>query len=152
MNQRLLSMLLAGAMSLSVGMAAPAFAQPDGARAHAAGKYSGPHGPSMEKMFEKLNLSSEQREKIKTIRQQGQERTKAQREQLMTKRKELHELVRSASSTRDQAIAKQREVNTLQNQLSEARMSAWFEMRDVLTPEQRKQLSELKPQKRGPKR
>jgi len=152
-KQKVLGLLMAGAMSLSALSAAPAFAQADAPRGHAAhakgmkkGMHDGMHG-AMESMFDKLNLTAEQREKIKTLRQQGQERTKAQREQLVTKRKELHELVRSAGSTREQAIAKQREVNALQDQLSEVRLSTWFEMRAVLTPEQVKQLSELKPQR-----
>ncbi|MNK62769.1 periplasmic protein [compost metagenome] len=152
-KQKVLGLLMAGAMSLSALSAAPALAQADGHRghvAHAKGMQDGMHGP-MDKMFDKLNLTAEQREKIKTLRQQGQERNKAQREQLMTKRKELHQLVRSASSTREQAIAKQREVNALQDQLAEARLNAWFEMRAVLTPEQLKQLEQFKPQ-RGEKR
>ena len=152
-KQKVLGLLMAGAMSLSALSAVPALAQADGPRghvAHAKGMKDGMHGP-MDKMFDKLNLTAEQREKIKTIRQQGQERNKTQREQLMTKRKELHQLVRSASSTREQTIATQREVNALQDQLAEARLNAWFEMRAVLTPEQLKQLSQLKPQ-RGEKR
>ncbi len=147
-KQTFLGVLLAGAMSLSA-LAAPALAMPEGPRAHVAHAKGGGGGQgAMDRMFDRLNLSAEQREKIKTLRQQRHEQTKTQREQLMTKRKELHQLVRSASATREQAIAKQREVNVLQNQLSEARMGTWFDMRAVLTPEQREQFEQLKPQKR----
>jgi len=151
-KQQILGALLAGAMSLSALTAAPALAQPDGPRTHAVHAKGGPHGAMMDRMFDRLNLTDEQKEKIKTLRQQGQERTKAQREQLMTKRRELNELVRSANSSREQAIAKQREVNTLQNQLAEARMNTWFDMRAVLTPEQLSQLEQLKPQRGGKQR
>jgi Spy/CpxP family protein refolding chaperone len=149
-KQKVLGLLMAGAMSLSALSAAPALAQPDGHRshvAHAKAEKKGSHG-AMDKMFDRLNLTPEQREKIKSLRQQSQERTKTQRQQLMTKRKELHQLVRSSSSTREQAIAKQRELNVLQDQLAEARLNTWFDMRAVLTPEQLKQFDELKPQKR----
>lgn len=144
-KQKFLGALLAGAMSLSALAAAPALAAPDGHRGHTAhAKGAAPHGAMMDRMFDKLNLSAEQREKIKTLRQQGQERTKTQREQLMTKRRELNQLVRSASATREQAIAKQHEVNALQNQLADARMNTWFDMRAVLTPEQLKEFEQLK--------
>lgn len=149
-NKKLLGFLMAGAMSMSALAAVPADARPDGPgqKAHAAKMHDGERGPMMDKMFDKLNLTAEQREKIKTIRQQGQERTKAQREQLQVKRTELHQLVRSASSTKDQALAKQREVNALQNQLAEARIASWFDMRAVLTPEQLKQFEEMKPKRK----
>ena len=148
-KQKVLGLLMAGAMSLSALSAAPALAQPDGPRSHVAHAKAekGAHG-AMDKMFDRLNLTPEQREKIKTLRQQNQERNKAQRAQLMTKRKELHQLVRSSSSSREQAIAKQREINGLQDQLAEARLNAWFDMRALLTPEQLSQFDELKPQKR----
>lgn len=147
---KLLGVLMAGAMSMSVLAAAPADARPDGRgpMAHAGKMHDGEHGPMMDKMFERLNLTPEQHEKIKAIRTQGQERTKGPREQLIAKRTELYQLVRSATSTKDQALAKQREVNTLQNQLAEARLASWFEMRAVLTPEQLKQFEELKPKQR----
>ena len=152
MKQKFLGALLAGAMSLSALAAAPALAAPDGHRGHAVhAKDGAPHG-KMDRMFDKLNLSAEQREKIKTLRQQGQERMKTQHQQLMAKRRELNELVRSAGSTREQAIAKQREVNAIQNQVAEARMNTWFDMRAVLTPEQLKQFEQLKPQKGERKR
>ncbi len=151
-KQKFLGALLAGAMSLSALAAAPALAQPDAHRGRAAHDMSAaPHG-KMDRMFDKLNLSAEQREKIKTLRQQGQERMKPQHQQLMAKRRELHELVRSAGSTREQAIAKQREVSAIQNQVAEARMNTWFDMRAVLTPEQLKQFEQLKPQRGEKKR
>lgn len=148
-SAKLLGILLAGAMSMATLAAAPADARPDGPgrMGHAAKMHDGDRGPMMESMFEKLNLTTEQREKIKTIRQQGQDKTKAQREQLQAKRTELYQLVRSANSTKDQALAKQREVNALQNQLAEARIASWFEMRAVLTPEQLKQFEEMKPKR-----
>lgn len=147
-KKQVLGLLMAGAMSLSALSATPALAQPDGPRGHATHAKAGKHGPhAMEKMFERLNLTAEQRDKIKTLRKQGHEKMKAQREQLSTKRKELHQLVRSSSSTREQTIAKQREVNVLQDQLAEARLNTWFDMRAVLTPEQLKQFDELKAQR-----
>ncbi len=150
-KQHVLGALLAGAMGMSV-LLPPAPALARGQWAHAGqmrgGSHAGEHGPMMESMFERLNLSAEQRDKIKSLRRQGQERTKAQREQLNAKRQELHQLVRSVGASRDQAIAKQREVNALQNQLSEARMTSWFDMRAVLTPEQLAQLAQLDPRKR----
>lgn len=146
-KQQILGALLAGAMSVSLLTAAPVDAKPDGPwRAHAQER-SAMHGPMMDRLFDKLNLTPEQKDKIKELRKQGHEKTKAQREQLMAKQRELHQMVRSAKATREQAIAKQREVNTLQNQLAESRMQTWFDMRAVLTPDQLKQLEELKPKK-----
>lgn len=149
-KQKFLGAMMAGAMAFSALAAAPAFAASDAPRhsvAHAKRMPAGGHG-SVDKMFQRLNLTDEQREAIKTLRKESQARTKAQREQLMTKRRELHQMVRSSSATKEQAIAKQREVNVLQNQLAEARMAAWFDMRAVLTPEQLKQFEQLKPKGR----
>lgn len=143
----LMGMLMAGAMTLTVLGATPAIAAPQGGGPRGGMHAGAPHDMMPERIFKQLNLTPEQRGKIETIRAQGQERTRAQREQLMTRRQELHQLIRSASATRDQALAKQREVNALQNQLAEARVSTWFEMRAVLTPEQLSQLESAKMQK-----
>lgn len=105
----------------------------------------------MQRLMETLKLTPEQRGKIETIRARHMEQTKAAREELHRKRRELFELVRSAKATREQAVAKQREVDGLQARLAEARLGAWFEGRAVLTAEQLAQLEKL-PMGRGGKR
>ncbi|MDB5098980.1 MAG: Heavy-metal resistance [Cyanobacteria bacterium RYN_339] len=97
----------------------------------------------MDRLFERLHLSADQRAKMQVIRKRHQDATAEPRKRLMEKRKALFALVRGADATKDQAVALQREINSLQGQLSEARLAAWFEGRAVLTREQLKALAAL---------
>ena len=98
----------------------------------------------MNRMFDKLNLTADQKTKLQAIRTKSREANKAQHEAMGKKWQELSQLMRSATATRDQALAKQREINALQAQLAESRVSTWFEMRAVLTADQLKQLETMK--------
>ena len=140
---------LALAALLVVPMTAQlALAEPEGSpRMH--GQEGGGWDP-MARLMEHLKLSAEQRSKLESIRARQKEQTRTTREELMRKRHELFELIRSVKSTRDQAVAKQREVDALQSRLAEARLSAWYEGRAVLTSEQLAQLERM-PMGRGAK-
>lgn len=124
---------------LAAPAALPAMADPEG----------GDRGPGraehhMNRLFDRLHLTAEQKQKLQAIRTRERENKRAQHQALGKKWQELSALMRSASSTREQALAKQREINQLQAQLAESRVSTWFEMRAVLTPEQLKELATIK--------
>lgn len=131
------------ALAALLAVAPPALADPPEPREKL-------HDGPMMHLFGQLKLSAEQRTKIEAIRERSKDQTKGQREELMRKRKELFELIRSAKSTREQAVAKQREVDALQTRLAEGRLAAWYESRAVLTPDQLAQLEKL-PMGKSPK-
>lgn len=123
-------------------VALPVMAAPGGGE-HA------PGGPGMaehhmNRMFDKLNLTADQKTKLQAIRTKSRDANKAQHEAMGKKWQELSQLMRSATATREQALAKQREINALQAQLAESRVATWFEMRAVLTADQLKQLETMK--------
>jgi Spy/CpxP family protein refolding chaperone len=139
------------ALALVVLLAAPLTAQPALAEPGGPPRMQGQEGGGwdpMARLMEQLKLSPEQRGRLESIRARQKAQTRAQREELMRKRTDLFELIRSAKSTREQAVAKQREVDALQTRLAEARLTAWYEGRAVLTAEQLAQLERL-PMGRG---
>lgn len=136
--------LLPALIAASMTIAAPALADPGGHGGRHHGKADGANGPVM-KMFDRLNLTADQKTRLKAIKDRYATATKAQHQSLKTKWKELSTLMKSAGANRDAALAKQREINVIQAQLAESRVNAWFEARAVLTPEQLKQLEAMKP-------
>jgi Spy/CpxP family protein refolding chaperone len=96
-------------------------------------------------MFKALDLSADQRAKVKAIRQRHREAVKADWQALKTRQQELATLLRSPGATADQAVAKQREIDAIRARLAESRVRAWFETRAVLTPAQLQKLPALKP-------
>lgn len=132
-------------MVVAAPAAAPAFADPGPG---GEGMHQAHADRHMNRMFDRLNLTADQKSRLQAAKTRQRDAHKAQREALGKKWQELSALMRSASATKDQAIAKQREINQIHAQLAEARVAAWFEMRAILTPEQLKQLETLK-QERG---
>lgn len=133
------------AMTLGMAALAPqADAKPGDHRGHQM-EMAADH--KMDRLFDELNLTADQKQKIQAIRKRNMEAAKPIRESLRTKRQELHTLIKKSDTTRDQAIAKHREIHALGNQLAEARLNAWFEARAVLTPDQLKALETVQPRR-----
>lgn len=104
--------------------------------------WGGMHGGA----FRQLNLTDDQKAKMKTIRESFAERNKPLREQLHAKRQELHQA--SEGGTFNEALATQKltEMAGLQAKLMGARMQLHQQMLSVLTTEQKTQLDQLKTQ------
>jgi periplasmic protein CpxP/Spy len=96
--------------------------------------------------FNRLNLTEDQKAKMKEIRKSSAERNKPLREQLRAKRQELR--LASEGGTFNEALATQKltESAALQAKLMGERFKLHQEMLTVLTAEQKAQLDQLKAQ------
>jgi protein CpxP len=97
-------------------------------------------------LFSRLNLTDDQKAKMKQIRESFAERNKPLREQLQAKRQELRQT--SEGGTFNEALATQKltEMAGLQAKLMGERFKLNQEMQSVLTDEQKAQLEQLKAQ------
>ena len=104
--------------------------------------WGGMHGGA----FRQLNLTEDQKAKMKQIRESFAERNKPLRDQLHAKRQELRQA--SEGGTFNEALATQKltEMAGLQAKLMGARIQLHQQMLSVLTPEQKTQLEQLKTQ------
>ena len=105
--------------------------------------------------FKQLNLTEDQKAKIKTIRESFAERNKPLREQLHAKRQELRQA--NEGGTFNEALATQKltEMASLKAKLMGERSKLHQEMLSVLTAEQKAQLEQSKAQfktRRGERR
>ena len=110
------------------------------------------HGEGMkrafggDRLFARLNLTDDQKAKMKQIRETFATTNKPLMEQLRAKRKELRQA--SEGGTFNEALATQKltEMAGLQAKLMGARFQIHQQMLTVLTPEQKTQLDQLKTQ------
>jgi protein CpxP len=86
--------------------------------------------------MKELNLTPEQKEKLKAQREAGKESRKAMREQLKTKMQALHAAIAKPGATRADVSGFVDEVNALKGQMFSQRIDGLFAMKGILTPEQ----------------
>ena len=93
-------------------------------------------------MFRDLNLTDDQKTKMKQIGQSFRERTKSLRQELRAKRQELRQA--SEGGTFNEALATQKlqESASLQAKLMGEQFKMRQEMQSVLTPEQKSQMEQ----------
>ncbi len=120
-----------------------AYAQSEGDNPEGGKGYK--HGEGKE-FFKDLNLTPEQREKLKAQRETGKENNKAVREQLKTKMQALHEVIAKPGTTRADANVLLGEVNALKGQLFSQMIDGVFAMKEILTPEQ---FAKMQAQRKG---
>jgi protein CpxP len=100
-------------------------------------------------MFHNLNLTDDQKARMKQIRESFGERTKSLREQLRAKRQELRQA--EENGTFNEALATQ--VLTQEAGLKARLMGEQFKLRQemltVLTPEQRTQMEQLRAERKA---
>ena len=130
-------------------------------RAEGQGPRRGWHGEGMKRgfhgegMFARLNLTDDQKAKIKQVRESFAATNKPLLEQLRAKRQELHQA--SEGGTFNEALATQKltEMAGLQAKLMGERFKLRQQMESVLTAEQKAELEQLKTQfkdRRGERR
>src|SRR4051794_40994927 len=117
-------------------------------------QHRGWHGQGMKRgsdreggaLFSRLNLTDDQKAKLKTIRENFAQSNKPLREQLRAKRQELRQA--SEGGTFNEALATQKltESAALEAKLMGERFKLNQEMMSVLTAEQKAQLDQLKAQ------
>ncbi|OGX13937.1 MAG: hypothetical protein A2351_07080 [Omnitrophica bacterium RIFOXYB12_FULL_50_7] len=103
------------------------------------------HGEGKEFMKE-LNLTPEQKEKLKVQREAKKENNKAVREQLKVKMQALHETIAKPDTTRADVNGLVSEVNALKGQMFSKKIDGVFAMKEILTPEQ---FAKMQEQRKG---
>jgi periplasmic protein CpxP/Spy len=122
----------------------------DGARPEWRGRGRGKHGAhGWGEMrgggfFRGLNLTEDQKTKLKQIRESFAERNKPAREELRTKRQELRQANQGGTFNEALATQKLTEMASLQAKLMGEGVKLHQEMLSVLTPEQKTQLEQQK--------
>ncbi|MDX1977148.1 MAG: Spy/CpxP family protein refolding chaperone [Pseudanabaenaceae cyanobacterium bins.68] len=101
-----------------------------------------------ERIWQQLNLTPEQTQQIKAIKEQNQEARKAQWQQMRQLGQELRTML-AGDTPRFQITAKFDQVQALRQQIARDRFEQTLKMRDVLTSAQRQKLDELIQAKRG---
>jgi len=86
--------------------------------------------------FKDLNLTPEQKAKLKAQREGKKETMRALREQMKTKMQALHNEISKPGSKRADVDALLNEVNALKGQMFAQMIDGVFAMKEVLTPEQ----------------
>ena len=94
------------------------------------------------RMLKQLNLSPEQLQKLKTIRDRNPNRMRELAQQSRQANKELRDLLVSTESS-DVIRAKHTQVLSLQQELQTQHFERMLSMREILTPQQRSQLNEI---------
>jgi Spy/CpxP family protein refolding chaperone len=110
-----------------------AYAENDGDSTDSGKGYK--HGDGKE-FFKELNLTTEQKEKLKAQREAKRESNKALREQMKTKMQALHEAIAKPGTKPSDVSGLVAEVNTLKGQMFSQMIDGVFAMKEILTPEQ----------------
>jgi periplasmic protein CpxP/Spy len=167
MNKRFKTVAIAAIASIALAgsivfaqTTTPDQSNPQGTRTErrSGGKHKGHRWGGMRRgggFFRQLNLTEDQKAKMKQIRQSFAEENKPLREQLRAKRQELRQA--SEGGTFNEALATQKltEMASLQAKLMGERQRLHQEMLSVLTAEQKAQLEQSKAQfktRRGERR
>lgn len=109
-------------------------------RGQGPGMGKGDGGGCMGQAMKSANLSPEQKQTLKTLRQQQQERNAPLREQMQAKQAELKALWQAATPDRNAILAKQDEMDSIRRALRTTRIDQRLAAMKVLTPEQRAQV------------
>jgi len=96
--------------------------------------------------FSMLNLTEEQKNKIKATREKNTARAREIKQAMAGKRAEFFDLMFSETSTNEQITAKRDEIRALKDEQENLMLNDFLANRAVLTPEQRKKRAEMKPE------
>lgn len=105
------------------------------------GQKRGQHN-RMKKLLAKLDLTSEQSEKIEAIHEQAHSDNEALYQEMRTNREAMRSLFNSDASAAELRQQHQ-EIQALRQQLGSNRFETMLEVREILTPEQRTKMAEL---------
>ncbi len=92
-----------------------------------------------ELVLEKLDLTQQQKQEIKTIREKYRGQISPKKEQLRTMRSELSNLM-AGNESADNIRIKHQEMTFLRQEIANLHLESRLEIREILTPTQRSQL------------
>ncbi len=132
-----LSKVMISVLVLSLAAATPVLAKDKhkGEDIHSIDKHFNP------KKLKDLDLTSEQKEKMKALRTEAKSEIKKCREDMKQARKDFKEALKSGAS-KEEVVAAFQKMTDKKNELSKSRLESILEVRDILTAEQRAKLFE----------
>ncbi|MEM1169115.1 MAG: Spy/CpxP family protein refolding chaperone [Cyanobacteria bacterium P01_H01_bin.35] len=104
-------------------------------------------GQNQNRIFEQLNLTETQTQKIIAIRNQNQQEIRQSLQDLRNAQEELNTMI-TGKENDNQLRKKHSEVLQLRQELAELQFNTLLKIREVLTPEQLQQWSKLMQQRR----
>ncbi len=104
----------------------------------------GGRGERMNQIFQQLNLTPQQSERIQDIRQQSQQSKQDLRQQMKAAHEQMQSLMAQDTPT-EELRQQHQQIQNLRRQMADQRFETMLQIREELTPEQRTKLSELKP-------
>lgn len=121
---------------LTVVLLIPAFAQDNAS----AGKQTADNESQYEAAVNRLNLSAEQKEKIKALRQNHKQQMMELRRSLKEARLKLKEYLDKPEATRDSIAPLANDIKNILAKMVDQRVEGIFAVKSILTPEQFSQL------------
>ena len=102
-----------------------------------------------DKIFDQLNLTPEQKQKLKTNKQAQLQEMQAVTASLREKRKILQEALKNPLATRASVLGIAKEIKELQAKQIDLRLDGIFSVKEILTPEQYARFQQLMEEKPG---
>ncbi|MCU0546399.1 MAG: Spy/CpxP family protein refolding chaperone [Oscillatoriaceae cyanobacterium Prado104] len=100
------------------------------------------------RLFEQLNLTAEQKQRMQAVRDRYKDQLSQRRQAVRQARQELENMMSGNQANASQMRDKHRQVMALRQQLEEVQFESMMAMREVLTAEQRSRLAQLMQQRR----
>ena len=137
-------------LMLTLGTTAAATAVPSPVQPETIAQNQKPNRPAGKAggLFDQLNLSAEQKQKMQGVRDRYKEQVSQRMQAVRQARQELETMMSSSTANVSQMRDKHRQIMGLRQQLEEVQFESTLAMREVLTPEQRNQLSQMMQQRR----
>ncbi|MEG4227771.1 Spy/CpxP family protein refolding chaperone [Microcoleus sp. N9_B2] len=137
-------------LMLTLGSTAAAIAVPNPLEPETFAQNQRPNRPAGKEggMFEKLNLSADQKQQMQAVRDRYKDQVSQRMQAVRQARQELETMMSSATANASQMREKHRQIIGLRQQLEEVQFESTLAMREVLTAEQRSQLAQLMQQRR----
>ena len=107
-------------------------------------RHRGRRGGRMRRIFEQLDLTPEQTQRIRDVRQQSRQSTQDLRQQIQAAHDQMRSLMASNASS-DQLRQQHQRIQALRQQMANQRFEMLLLVREELTPAQRTKLAELGP-------
>jgi protein CpxP len=99
-------------------------------------------------LFDKLNLSADQKQKMQAVRTRYKDQISQQMQAVRQAGQELQTMMSSTTTNDTQMREQNTKIIGLRQKLEDVQFESMLAMREVLTPEQRSQLAQLMQQRR----
>jgi len=138
--------LLSGVFLSVLMLSSPLYAEPGDGKMHDDEKG---WEEKVNKMYEKLGLSEEQRNQLKAQKESHRDEMKGTREQLQTKHQEFQAEIQKADFDAGKLKAINNDIKSLHNKIADYRLESILKVREILTPEQFAKFMQMKEEHKG---